>query len=325
MNKVSILLVPFITYCIAYLVLAQYHHTLLLMYRTVHESGAFTLIETIGYAPHALAHIPVHIVVALLFCGWYVRFGGPITLKGIDARLAAIICVSLIGVLFLVSFSHFGADSTYAYISQNKQSEARYVPGGSWLLHIPSMVTLIGVLPIYLSLFFWIWNIPQASMRKSRMFFSSAAIFASIYSYIFIAPLMSSLYASISDPRYVAHSIREIATFPFTYFPIPLYLLVRRSNGVVRTLHIRAIFLTALVTCIVLAYQLTIALRANVHTLSQQPSFTNGDSLPTSYLLASHYFEHVTDTIYFTCFVIIFLYLYAKLGKLHDTNLDTTV
>ena len=52
-------------------------------------------------------------------------------------------------------------------------------------------------------------------------------------------------------------------------------------------------------------YQTHLPLRAGIGNLAQKSSFAVEGRLGVPYLLASHYFEHFLDTIYFTLLCLI--------------------
>ena len=61
-----------------------------------------------------------------------------------------------------------------------------------------------------------------------------------------------------------------------------------------------------------LFYQSYISLAAGIGELAQKPYFAKNGKLGIPYLLASHYFEHFLDTVYFT---LLCLVLYSYTGQ----------
>jgi len=110
-----------------------------------------------------------------------------------------------------------------------------------------------------------------------------------------------------SDPRYLAHSVRELLTFPLTYYPIPLYffLNVEEKKGDVSRKLYGPLVLLAVVFIGLFFYQAYVPLIQGIGELAQKPAFAKGGELSIFYLLLSHYFEHFLDTIFFTLLCLI--------------------
>jgi hypothetical protein len=120
------------------------------------------------------------------------------------------------------------------------------------------------------------------------------------------------------DARYLAHSVRELATFPLTYFPLPLFFFMRDDSSdcpsrwfVDKRLAAFIVVIGALALAGII-YQCYLPLATGISDLAQKPQFAEGGRLGISYLLASHYFEHFLDTIYFT---LLSLLLYRTAGR----------
>jgi hypothetical protein len=107
----------------------------------------------------------------------------------------------------------------------------------------------------------------------------------------------------------MAHSVRELATFPLTYYPLSLYLLLvaEKTAFNVKPKNISANVRFLAIGCFILfsggfIYQVVSSLQAGITNIAQRPDFADQGGLPIGYLLASHYFEHTLDTIYFFLF-----------------------
>lgn len=306
-NSLWLLCLPLATYVTSYLYLAWYHGSPWLWNTIVHESGALTLLQTVFYASHFAGHIPSLTVIAILFCAWF----SVLTPNAAQRTLSLRWLLSSVGfalVCLLFSFSYFGFDETLAYLTLQKQSEVRSEPGGSYLLHLPSTLSLVILIPLYISAVLLLFRRPLIwnSRRLRPILITTAA--AVLFAWLLTSSLDQLLH-SLEDPRYLAHSVRELATFPLVFFPLPLALWLagtqpetsRRSQNLPK--GIAVLLLAALP---LLTVQVLIPLQAGIDNLAQQPDFAR-DGLSINYLLASHYFEHVLDTIFFTllCFAII--------------------
>jgi hypothetical protein len=114
-----------------------------------------------------------------------------------------------------------------------------------------------------------------------------------------------------SSPRYLGHSVRETVTYTLTYFPLLLWFLTRRerplsakSPGCGRMTGFALVALAAFM--MLFTYQVLVSLHAGVGNLAQKPDFAIGGQLSIPYLLASHYFEHFLDTVFFTLTGLLF-------------------
>jgi hypothetical protein len=115
------------------------------------------------------------------------------------------------------------------------------------------------------------------------------------------------------DPRYLAHSVRELVTFPLTYYPLALAVLLsgeaeaRRDRRAVSRPDL-AIGALAALFAVAFAYQVVVSLGHDIGALAQQPSFAEGVRLGIPYLLASHFFEHCLDSVFFTLVTLLLVW-----------------
>lgn len=328
-----LLVIPVLAYFLSYAYLAHYHKQLFIFHTVVHEGGTFSLLEDMFYASHFLGHIPVHTVLAFLFIGSYLCLT-PHAMESSMPQKMQLVIMSLVLFLivsFLFSLAYFGPEDTFAYVGQQKQSVVRYEQGGSWNLHIPSTMLQFFLIPVY------IFCVKSFMGSRVRTNFSGLPylLFGILIFIIFTLFLNGNLLSAIrlvwTDPRYLAHSVRELLTFPITYYPIPLYFILteeRESNGreptsrsAAHTYVIAAFFLIFIAG---LTYQSWIPLTHGIAELAQKPSFAKQGKLGIPYLLAAHYFEHFLDTIYFTMFgLMIYAAAMIRPGNLADAKNNT--
>ena len=107
---------------------------------------------------------------------------------------------------------------------------------------------------------------------------------------------------SFLNPRWIAHSVREIATYPLTGIPIALIsvLLVERYLSGLDTWLINPSSLSLIpisTGILILIGQLTYLNSTEVLAMAQKPSFAR-DGLSVFYLLFSHVFEHFLDFVF---------------------------
>ena len=306
MDPKLILAVPFGVYLASYFYLAAYHGRVWIFGTPIHEGGTYTLLQTIGYASHFLGHIPSLSVIALMFTGAMRTFRTPSEKWETNSKLVLISLAVFLMLSWFISLKLFGSDDTLAYILQRRQAMGNDVKGGAWNLHLPSTLSLLILLPLYV--------VAVLAIFKEKIVFRRDGIPYAVLSLVLIGGVTAAANdGSLSpvawiwrDPRYLAHSIRELATFPLTFFPIPLYFILKKPSGnegkdqyFSRPL---AFFLAvlAIAAAALIAYQMTMPLLQGIGSLAQKPSFAHGGELNIPYLLASHYFEHVLDTIYFS-------------------------
>jgi len=308
-----LLTIPVCIYMFSYMYLAWYHARFNLLTTVVHESGKFTLTEDILYASHFLGHIPVHTMLAFLFTGVCLSLTGgiPPAVFSKPAPRRLLISLSLFLALSLAgSILFFGFDDTAAFILQQKQSEHLSGGGGSWNLHLPSSMLLFCFIPVYLAAIFWFIGrrLELSGKGIAHIVISSALL---VLMTLLVNGSLSSIAEIWQAPRYLAHSVRELATFPLTYFPLPLYFILAKEDQAYqparqqkRSLVILLIILAALFFAGI-TYQAVVSLNAGISALAQKPAFAKGGMLDIPYLLASHYFEHFLDTIFFSLLVLL--------------------
>ena len=317
MRRIStLLLLPTMTYIASFAYLAWYHHRILLFNTVIHEGGTYTLLQTIFYFSHFLGHIPVMIAISFLFAGTFLSLSPslPIHSQLPTGRTLAIACLLFLIIAVVGSLAVFGRADTIDFLLQRKQGVNMFVHGGSWLLHLPSTLVLLVLIPVYAFILLRLIRVDIAATKEGFPFILTGMALIILFTAVFFGNPLSALNLVWSDPRYLAHSVRELATFPFTYFPLPIYFLFRNLSQPVilsrernsRMLLIIIIILSTL-TVLAIAYQIYASLAAGVGELAQKPAFTHGSSLSIPYLLASHYFEHVLDSIFFTLVTLLII------------------
>lgn len=147
-----LILLPLIAYIVSYLYLAHYHQQWFLFHTVIHESGRYTLLETILYASHFLGHVPVYTMLAFYFIGVYrclaASYGRPFSQSTRRWLIGSII--GLLFVSLLICLIAFGFEDTLSYIRQRKQGVNIFQQGGSWNLHLPSSLLLVFLIPVYI-------------------------------------------------------------------------------------------------------------------------------------------------------------------------------
>ena len=308
---------PLLTYIASYCYLAYYHGKLIIFNTIIHEGGTYSLLQTIFYVPHFLGHIPVLTVLAFLFVGSYLCLTD-VSVHSYQ-KMSPYLLYSLIMLLlfasFFLSLYAFGFEDTFAFIAQQKQGVKIYEQGGSWNLHLPSTILLLFFIPVYIFILKRVLE-KHIDPNASGLLYVSLGFIVFILFTLFVNRDDFDMLFSIStNARYLAHGVRELVTFPLIYFPIPLFFFMRKEKSNMVSKQSRQHkklnwFIASLAVAFLIGflYQVYMSLSEGIGNLAQKPSFAKTGELGIPYLLASHYFEHFLDTIYFTLFC---LFLYA--------------
>ena len=326
-----LLILPLMVYALSYLYLCLYHSQVWLFDFVIHESGKYTLLQTIIYASHFLGHIPSLSVIAIMLTGSVLTFqsSSQYAPPKSGVLVLSIACFILFSVI--LSIMLFGSEDTYSYILQQRQGVGNDVAGGSWNLHLPSTMTLFVLLPVYVFIL-------KIIFRKAIVFNSGGIVYYFLAAVLVLGITSIANRGSISpvfwiwtEPRYLAHSIRELVTFPLTFFPLALYYVFKRDlnpnpsiTSVQRSKLLLFISILSGLAVLLVAYQIIIPLTQGIGNLAQKPAFAHGGKLSIPYLVTSHFFEHVLDSIYFTLLSLV-LWNAAMRRCQEQSNLETTV
>lgn len=309
-----VLAVPLLAYGVSYLYLAWYHATLNLFTTIVHEGGKITLFGSMFYASHFLGHVPVYTMAALLFAGSALCLSGPsahpVFSKHSRGRLMLAFGLFMV-FSTVVSIIFFGVEDTLAFILQQKQSETVYGQGGSWSLHLPSSALLFPLVPVYIFFAFALTGKRIKPSAAGVVYIVTAALFFLIMNLLVSGSIIGETEKIWTAPRYMAHSVRELMTFPVTYFTLPLYFFLAAGADAKpdKVKHSRKLLLFIGAASVLflagVGYQSAVSLNAGISDIAQKPGFAKGGRLGIPYLLASHYFEHLLDTVYFSLLTVL--------------------
>lgn len=231
-------------------------------------------------------------------------------------RSLAVLLCAFLALCLALSLAAFGVEDTVAYILQRRQRAGGYAVGGSWNLHLPSTVLMLLLIPPYLAAAAHLLRLPLRPGAAGRGLLCAGAGLVVAMTLAVNLRTPAPLVGLWSDPRYMAHSVRELATFPLTYLPLPLasfHWIARRPDArtpadtygpaLLACAALLAVFLVGF------GHQVRVSLDAGIPAMAQAPAFARGGSLSVPYLLSSHYFEHFLDSIYFW---LLSLWLYAR-------------
>lgn len=313
--------VPFLVFAAAYTYLAVYHGDLNLFNTVIHEGGTYTFIETTFYASHFLGHIPVHTVLALYFVGVYLCLSEkPLPAKaGWNGVILLIILLLFLVLSWMISVKWFGTEDTWSYILQQRQSVERAEQGGSWNLHLPSTMMQFLLIPVFIYAGKILFRSTIAVSKAGLTFIGSSIFFTVFITWLVNDQFFSSIGYVWTNPRYLAHSVRELATFPLIYYPVPLFFLLRYNSrdqaGWNRDSLFQGMAVIGVIFLGLFIYQAIVPLLEGIGELAQKPSFAKGGELSIVYLLSSHYIEHFLDTIYFSLFSMMLFFFSQQSAK----------
>ncbi len=293
---------PLVLIAGSYAWLAIEHGTWALWTSVVHESGSYTLGETIFYYEHFLRELPIDVGYALFlalciaaYCP--VRMGGaPIFSKSLRSItwLSTISAVILAAGSFWLAAERSGYGSAWSDLMQYRTRDDLFEYGSHWHFHWLSTV--------------WFGCAATAAARlvcdttdESRgMILGRSWLQWVPWSYVAVLTAVFGLSASVFvDVRYVGHQAREIMTHgPITLllgFGIVLLILgsadregrtnVRTEN---RAIPWRKIRIPAAFVVLIPGLLAWVALRGDVMSAGQSEQ-------GIAAMVAGHVFEHVLD------------------------------
>ena len=146
--KRALLITPLVVYFLSYCYLAIYHGYWNLVPVIVHEGGTLTWLQTTLFASHFLGHIPVHLVLSLWLVGCCLSTGKTAPAYFISKKILTFTLFIFLGISLALALQLNGWEDTKMYLSQWRQNHSLDTKGGSWLLHLPSTITLFFLIPL---------------------------------------------------------------------------------------------------------------------------------------------------------------------------------
>jgi hypothetical protein len=292
---------------LSYGYLAVWHHKPWLFDTIIHENGRSTLLASIFYFDHFVGCVPMITLFALCTAGGFL-LNGRVSTNTDASRAKFIATVLLLGALLFVllafgaSVYKVGLQRTIDFAFQRIERDGVISRGGTWnqlqLSNIPIALGALGV---------------SVALLISPRYFGSTEDFRLVVggiACIATAAILSITISTFNWPgwesfftaRWLAHSIREIATYPFTGIPIALasVMAVEYYISGLRTwdvqIHPLSLILIGM-AIVIIAGELMLLRNVDVLAMAQKPSFAS-NGLSILYLLCSHVFEHFLDFIF---------------------------
>jgi hypothetical protein len=304
--SVILLAFPVLYFVASYVFLAWWHKKTFLLNTLIHENGRLTLAGSMFYFDHFVACVPMIALFSLFAAGGLALSGH----KHVDVntarskRAAALllgVAVIMITGAFFASLYTVGTERTLDYAFQRIERDGVTSPGGNWnQLQLSNIPIVLGTLGVSSAL---LMNLAGYRKRYDRRLAAGGWICVGFAVVLMIALSIALFpgWSAFLNPRWMAHSIREIATYPITGIPIALVaiILVESYISGVRTWTIRIRYTNIILigtAVVILISQLIWIMNVDILAIAQKPSFS-AEGLSIGYLLTSHVFEHFLDFV----------------------------
>ncbi len=311
MNTIILILfaLPVAYLLTSYIYLVTWHKKWWLFPVLTHEDGRHTMWGSISYWPHFLACLPTALFTSLCLAG-AVLMETHFNVKPAHQLLMPGVILLASGFIFTLlvtwgSINQVGLKETIHYALQKFERDNVSSWGGCWNQFVPSNI-VIGAGSIAIGLVagksILCSNANSTFLQDTLSFKNYWLLLFAIVWFLWLCFVFRTGRRSFTETRWLAHSVREIATYPFTAVPAGLGAIifsVNYQNFVCNWSLIISPLPVVLFSLAFLffAWQLIALRNKDVLAISQKPQFApQGLSVP--YLLAAHVFEHVTDIIF---------------------------
>lgn len=315
--------VPALVLAGSYAWLALEHGTLGLWNVVVHESGRYTLGETVLYYGHFLREIPTVVAFVLFLLGssgavgpgssGTVEGGGPGS-RGLRPGMgwaALALAGTLVGVALLRTATVQGWESALLDLAQYRTRDDLVGFGTHWRYHWLSTLWFGAVAGLAPGLTKRLSGIPALAVHRPWM--------AAGWGYVLVLTLVFGLSGDVFlDARYAGHQAREI----LTHGPVTLLLGLgtvalaglRGSRGLQRPPSSPPRGSTATFTALALAVPVHLAVVTLAGGVMEHGQSEHG----LAAMVAAHYFEHSLD------YLLVFLLLVACLALVNLQPVPST-
>jgi hypothetical protein len=306
-HLITVLLALPVTYfAISYCYLAWWHNEIFLWNTLIHENGRLTLLGSMFYFDHFIACVPMIVLFALFTTGGFALAGHPIV--AIDRSRGSFAAAALLGVAaflivgaFAASIYTVGRQRTVDYALQRIERDGVMSTGGNWnQLQLSNIPIALGVISVSGTLIMFAGGV---GVKRDSGLITGGKICIAVAATLMIgiSALTFPGWQAFLNPRWMAHSIRELATYPLTGIPIACIgiLLVERYLSGLKTWMVKVGSLSLIliaVGLVIAAGQLMWLMNVDVMAMAQKPSFSAA-GLSVPYLLTSHVFEHFLDFV----------------------------
>ena len=271
--------IPLLVWMISYLYLAIYYKKWNLLNVKIHETGRYSLLGTIFYFNHFLREIIIDtfFVLSIFFTLSVLRpsFSPKSAINPMPV-LASFMAIVFIGSIWKVGFKN-----TLLDFFQFRELDRVVSYGSHWQMHFLSSLALM------------LMFVLPASFNGAQI---SQPIVLTFLLFLLLSRVFKTGAKAVTHPRWLMHGGREIITFFFLAL-IPAYLLTVDLQEIKPTFT--TVFLTGSLAAILIYYVRTF-LKVDLKEVGES-------NYGIAYLLASHFFEHVLDTIYMLLLMAVLL------------------
>ena len=312
MTRISLIIILFalpIGYIVlSYVYLMVWHRKLWLFDAVMHEDGRHTLWGALTYWGHFLACLPTALFVSgCLAGGTLIATNYNIALNDKAWTIGfVLIALGFVFVLAVVwgAVRQVGIQQTLHYALQKFERDNVSSWGGCWNQFVPSNVVIgLGSAAAGLILGASLQCADAVIVQRHPGWWAQWLVLGlAVLWFLVLCLIFRTGRRSYTEPRWLAHSIREIATYPLTAVPAGLGAILLAHYALYpegcwnTTVPLWSVGLFV-IACILVIWQLLALRGKDVIAMSQKPSFAP-EGLPVTYLLASHVFEHTTDIIF---------------------------
>jgi hypothetical protein len=290
----------------SYIYLAIWHRKGWLFGTITHEDGRHTLWGSLTYWAHFMACFPTALFISLCLVGGTLIALNKHVVAGEGLSTAGLTLVSA-GIVFVLvvaagSVRQIGVRQTLHYALQKFERDGVSSWGGCWNQFVLSNLVIgLGSVAAGILLGSWL-NIQSADRQSLEWWRRGLMLGIAVLWFGVLCLVFRTGRRSFTEPRWLAHSVREVATYPLTAVPAGFGAILWAHyhyfpdgiHDITVPLWSVGLFVIAV---ILLVWQLVALRRVDVMAMSQKPSFApQGLSVP--YLLASHVFEHTADMVF---------------------------
>lgn len=298
-----LLALPCAYFITAYAYLAIWHQRLWLGNTLIHENGRLTLTGSVFFFDHFIGVVPMVTFFALCTAGGFALGGSSpsISVRSRGRTLAVVLLLFsllLVGFSFAASIQVAGWQRTIDYALQRIERDGLLSPGGTWnQLQLSNIPIALGAIALGSMLRLY------SQHRKQGNLFRPGLICLSLAAALSLGIMLSGWagWRMFLNPRWLGHSMREVATYPLTGIPTALACILLTSYYLCdsRTVRVRVhlwalLLLGASVTLVISQYLLLRGV--DIMAVAQKPAFAP-QGLSVAYLLFSHVFEHTLDFV----------------------------
>jgi len=304
------LCVPLLILVSSYAWLAIAHRRVALLDVVVHESGRYTLLDTVFYFGHFLREVPIDVGTALFLLAGFTAYSGfSVRAPAHDGRprLLALACLAgalaLMGIGFAAAAWRDGAASAVHDLLQFRTRDDLSQYGSHWRFHLLSSLWIgiaapLMVLPLGL-------GSGRRAVSHARV---ERIVIGAAWGYFCLLTIVFGLSKQVLwDPRYIGHQAREILTHGpvtcllaiWTLDAVSRWLSVPPREHVPRSLHraSAAEWLRMLLFLLIPGY---LAMAAPWGDLMGAGRSETG----LAAMVAAHFFEHTLDYLFVVLLVL---------------------